>query len=91
MNYSTSSHFRKAARQLSDENRKRLALVLNTIEAAERLSDLPNCKEMQGKKNKGYYRIRFGDYRLGFKYDNSNNAVFLIDVDPSGDFYNRFP
>ena len=90
MNYTTTSHFRKAARQLSDENRKRLALVLNIIEAAERLSDLPNCKEMQGKKNKGYYRIRFGDYRLGFKALDQQN-IQLIDVGPRGDFYNRFP
>jgi mRNA interferase RelE/StbE len=90
MNYTTTSHFRKAARQLSDANRKRLALVLNTIEAAERLSDLTNCKEMQGKKNKGYYRIRFGDYRLGFKILDQQ-IVQLIDVGPRGDFYNRFP
>ncbi len=91
MNYTTTSHFRKAARQLSDENRKRLALVLNTIEAAERLSDLPNSKEMQGKKHKGYYRIRFGDYRLGFKLDTASNTILLINVGPRGDFYNRFP
>ena len=90
MNYTTTAHFRKAARQLSDENRKRLALVLNTIEATERLSELPNCKEMQGKKNKGYYRIRFGDYRLGFKAIDQN-TLSLIDVGPRGDFYNRFP
>lgn len=90
MNYTTTSHFRKAARQLSDENRKRLALVLNTIEATKRLTDLPNCKEMQGKKNKGYYRIRFGEYRLGFKVIDSN-TLSLIDVGPRGDFYNRFP
>ena len=91
MNYTASPHFRKAARQLSDENRKRLALVLNIIETAEKLYDVPNCKEMQGKKNKGYYRIRFGDYRLGFKFDAANNTILLIDVGPRGDFYNRFP
>ena len=90
MNYTTSSHFRKAARQLSNENRKRLALLLQSVEAAQTLSDLPNCKEMQGKNNKGYFRIRFGDYRLGFKLQN-DNTLFLIDVGPRGDFYNRFP
>ncbi len=90
MNYTTTNHFRKAARQLSDENRKRLALVLQTIEATQTLSNLPNCKEMQGKNNKGYFRIRFGDYRLGFKLT-ADNFLLLIDVGPRGDFYNRFP
>ncbi len=90
MNYTTTNHFRKAARQLSEENRRRLAAILHTLDVTERLSDLPNCKEMQGKKNKGYYRIRFGDYRLGFKVVDIN-TLSLIDVGPRGDFYNRFP
>ena len=90
MIYTTTAHFRKAARQLSDENRKRLALVLNALEAAQTLSDLPNCKQMQGKNNKSYYRIRFGDYRLGIKLA-TDNTILLIDIGPRGDFYNRFP
>ena len=90
MNYTTSAHFRKAARQLSDENRKRLAILLNTVEETQIMSNLPNCKEMQGKNNKDYYRIRFGNYRLGFKLQ-TDGTLLLIDVGPRGDFYNRFP
>ena len=90
MNHIATPRFRKAARQLSADTRQRLAQVVVNIEAAETLSDLTNCKEMQGKANKGYYRIRFGDYRLGFTVD-AQNTVLLIDVGPRGDFYKNFP
>ena len=86
MNYIATPRFRKAARQLSTEARQRLANLIIEIEAASTLSDLTNYKEMQGKTNKGYYRIRFGDYRLGFTVD-SQNTVLLIDVGSRGDFY----
>ena len=90
MNYIATSRFRKAARQLSAEARQRLANVIIEIEAAQTIANLLNCKEMQGKVNKGYYRIRFGDYRLGFTVD-AQNTVLLIDVGSRGDFYKTYP
>ena len=90
MNYIATSRFRKAARQLSSETRKKLANVIIEIEAAETISDLTNCKEMQGKANKGYFRVRFGDYRLGFTVDDEN-TIFLVDVGSRGDFYKTYP
>jgi mRNA-degrading endonuclease RelE of RelBE toxin-antitoxin system len=90
MNYVATPRFRRAARQLSAEARQRLANVIFEIEAAETIAHVANCKEMQGKANKGYYRIRFGDYRLGFTVD-ANNTVLLVDVGPRGDFYKTYP
>ena len=90
MNYIATPRFCRAARQLSAEARQRLANVIIEIEAAETLADLANCKEMQGKSNKGYFRIRFGDYRLGFTVD-AQNTLLLVDVGPRGDFYKTYP
>ena len=90
MNYIATPRFRKAARQLSTEARQRLANLIIEIEAASTLFDLTNCKKMQGKTNKRYYRIRFGDYRLGFTVD-AQNTVLLIEVGSRGDFYKTYP
>ncbi len=90
MNYVATSRFRKAARQLSSEARQRLANLIIEIESAETISDLTNYKEMQGKVNKGYFRIRFGDYRLGFTVDDEN-TILLVDVGSRGDFYKTYP
>ena len=90
MNYIATPHFRRAARQFSHETRRRLANVILEIEAAETLFDIHNCKELQGSANKGYYRIRFGDFRLGFTLD-SPDTLHLIDVGTRGDFYKTFP
>jgi mRNA interferase RelE/StbE len=39
--------------------------VIIEFEKAKSLADLPNIKKLTGFKN--YYRIRIGEYRLGFE------------------------
>lgn len=90
MNYVASSRFRQSARQLSNQTRQKLAHIILEIEKAQTITDLKNCKELQGKANKGYFRIRFGDYRLGFTID-AQNTVLLVDVGSRGDFYKTYP
>ena len=37
--------------------------VIEAVESAATLSDVPNLKKMSGAA--GYYRVRVGDYRIG--------------------------
>jgi len=41
-----------------------IADCIELIQKVDKLSDIPNCKKLKGSKNA--YRIRIGDYRIGF-------------------------
>lgn len=57
------------------------------IENASRITDIPNIKKIKGTNSA--YRIRIGDYRLGFFYD---NGIFeLARFMHRKDIYKKFP
>jgi len=63
----------------------------NTIEklkSANSLRDVTNIKYMQGYPN--YYRIAFGDYRIGF-FLVDENTVRLLAIEHRSKFYRFFP
>ena len=71
-----------------DENvKKRLLELIDKIKIAESLSELNHLRKIEGYA--GYYRIRFGDYRLGIKVD--ENWVEMIRFLHRKDIYRRFP
>ena len=43
-------------------------LVFEEIPNKNSLSEIPNVKKLKGADS--YYRIRVGEYRIGFKYEN---------------------
>lgn len=90
MNYIETNVFKKTARRLDTQTRAELVDVLAEIEAADTIDDLQNLKNMKGSKNKGFYRIRFGNFRLGF-FLTADKDIILREVGPRGDFYNMFP
>ena len=45
-----------------------LLKVIELTESVNSLDDIPNTKKLKG--NKSAYRIRIGDYRLGFFFEN---------------------
>jgi mRNA interferase RelE/StbE len=57
------------------------------MENAAKLSDLRNIKKMMAKGN--YYRMRFGNYRLGFKVE--TNTIILLRFMHRKDIYSYFP
>ncbi len=67
------------------ENLNNLILVL---EAAETLDEFPNIKKLRGYKS--YFRIRIGDYRLGFEKINEEK-ICLIRFLHRKDIYKYFP
>ena len=64
-----------------------LIRVIESLESAKNLEDIPNIKKLRGHKSA--YRIRIGDYRLGFFYENS--IVLLARFVNRKDIYNLFP
>lgn len=56
------------------------------------INELPNgadIKRLQGKKSKGLYRLRVGDYRIIYTVDHGQLIVFVIDADNRGQVYKR--
>ena len=65
----------------------RLRTLIISLERAERIGEIPSLKAMKG--HSGFYRIRIGDYRLGFELINSDE-ILLILVAHRKDIYKRF-
>ena len=66
---------------------KRLKEVIEAVEKADSLADLPNMKKLKGSKN--YFRIRVGDYRLGLALE--NDSVVFVRFLNRKDIYKHFP
>jgi mRNA interferase RelE/StbE len=64
-----------------------LIRVIELMEAADNLEKIPNTKKLKGHKTA--YRIRIGDYRLGFFFENS--TVSLARFVHRKDIYKIFP
>ena len=65
--------------------------VLRFIQQAEKARNLHHLKQVKKLSGyKSYYRIRLGDYRLGFEEINSNTIRIIILVHRK-DFYRKFP
>jgi mRNA interferase RelE/StbE len=57
-------NFQKEVRALSAPLKVRVLAIFERVVEAETLADIPNIKIMEGAHN--YFRIRLGDYRIGF-------------------------
>jgi mRNA interferase RelE/StbE len=61
--------------------------TLELIESAQTIRDIPNIKKLKG--NKGFFRVRLGNYRLGIHVDGEQVAIlrFLH----RKEIYKKFP
>lgn len=62
--------------------------ILILCENSKSLSEIPNLKKLTGHKT--YYRIRMGEYRLGFEMINKNTIRFIL-IAHRKDIYKSFP
>ena len=67
---------------------QKIEKVIIDFENAKSLTDLPNVKKLTGYKI--YYRLRIGEYRLGFEKISENTIRFII-VAHRKDIYKTFP
>jgi mRNA interferase RelE/StbE len=80
--------FAKDVAKISDKNiLNAIADCIEEIQTKQKLSDIMNCKKLKGTKNA--YRIRIGDYRIGFMFE--NNAVEFVRFLHRSKIYNFFP
>ena len=66
----------------------RIERAITNLEKAKSFSDIPNLKKLAGFRE--YYRVRIGDYRLGFE-KLSNTTIRLIIIANRKDIYKLFP
>ncbi len=72
------------------KHKKTLIKIKNIIIQMQKSSDITNLrhiKKMIGTNK--YYRIRIGDYRIGFRLN--GDTVILLKVLARKDFYKSFP
>ncbi len=60
------------------------------LKAINQLPEGSDIRELKGKKNKGLYRLRVGDYRIIYTIDNGKLIVCVVDADNRGDIYKRY-
>ena len=60
------------------------------IKAIHKLPNEGDIKELQGRNNKGVFRLRVGSYRILYKVDHGELLVCVIDADNRGDVYKRY-
>ncbi len=61
--------------------------VIEAVEKADSLAELPNLKKLKGGGN--YFRVRVGDYRIGVALD-GDTIVFVRFLNRK-DIYKHFP
>jgi len=88
MNYLIDKSFERDVKKIKDKSIKRkLATVIEKVEKAKRIYDIDNCKKL--RKGKNAYRIKIGNYRAGFFYE--NKTVIFIRFLNRKDIYREFP
>ena len=89
MNFETSKKFDKSVYKIRDATiKKRLKATIIKVEKAGSLNEIHNIKPITG--HPGYYRIKFGDYRIGISLEN-DVVWFLYFGKRNEATYKRFP
>jgi mRNA interferase RelE/StbE len=65
----------------------RVQEVIEAVEKADSLAELPNLKKLKGGGN--YFRVRVGDYRIGVALD--GDTVIFVRFLNRKDIYKHFP
>ena len=80
--------FLKDIKKINDKNiANKLKKILKKFEEEENLTTFLNVKKLKGFDN--FYRIKIGNYRLGFKYE--NESIEVIRFLHRKDIYKLFP
>jgi mRNA interferase RelE/StbE len=80
--------FEKDIEKISDKHLlNSLADLIEEVRKLDQLSEIKHCKQLKGSKKA--YRIRIGDYRVGFIFD--NNTIIFIRFLHRSKIYGYFP
>jgi len=67
---------------------KRVVNAIEKFKSTNTLRDISGIKAMQGYT--GFYRLRMGDYRIGFSLE-ADGSIILLKFGHRGEFYKYFP
>lgn len=87
MNIEIRKSFTKGADKLPTLFQRQLSVIICSIEKVSNPSQLDNCKKLTGFITA--YRIRMGQYRVGFYYE--NKIVELVRILQRKEIYRYFP
>ena len=87
MNIQIRKLFTKDADKLPATFQRQLAIIIGTLESTSQPLQLDNCKKLTGYKTA--YRIRMGQYRIGFYYE--NKTIELVRLLHRKEIYRYFP
>jgi len=62
-------------------------LLFDEVEKYKSLTQIPNLKKLKGYRN--YFKIRFGDYRAGLRFENS--TLYFERILHRKDIYKFYP
>ena len=82
-----SNAFAKDMRGIHPNYHRKVAQIIESMEAANDLRQINNLEPCEGTTNA--YRIRMGDYRIGIYIE--DNIIKVKRIGKRGDFYNYFP
>jgi mRNA interferase RelE/StbE len=89
MNFETSKNFDKLVLKIKDKTMKtRLKKIIEKVTEAQSLDEISNITPIVG--HSGYYRIKFGDYRVGISFE-ENTVWFLYFGKRDENTYKKFP
>jgi mRNA interferase RelE/StbE len=67
----------------------RIKDTIESIENAESILEVSNVKKLKAEGD--YYRIRIGDYRIGFTLDEELESIVLVRILHRREMYRYFP
>jgi mRNA interferase RelE/StbE len=89
MDFETSTKFEKLVYKINDKTvKKRLRGIITRVEKANSLEEIPNTTPIIG--HPGYYRIKFGNYRVGLSLEDGV-VWFLYFGKRNEATYKKFP
>ena len=90
MNVRFRNQFLKDLKKLKSKSLKqKISQIILHIEHTSSVGEIANAKTLKGESN--YFRIRIGDYRLGFFYDKSGNEIWMERFLHRKEIYKKFP
>lgn len=87
MNIEVRKSFQKDALKLPAPIQVQLSKLIDRLTQISKLTEISSCKKLTGFKNA--YRIRMGEYRIGFIFE--NETVELVRVLSRKNIYRYFP
>ena len=88
MNVEFRKSFTKDLKSITDKSLlKRVKETIETVEQSKTLNDLPNRKKLKSEDK--YFRLKIGDYRLGFALE--NDTVIFVRFLHRKEIYKFFP